>query len=104
MINKQIFENKPLVFIQLPEERILLAWTIEKLKHKLTFDFLDTENGRIIPTAKNVIVDSGIASAYDYFCFYGKNMVKPYLWSRFVDRMSKMSEKEKHKLTNNQIW
>lgn len=56
MINNQIFENKPLVFLQLRDERILLPWTMEKLKHKLSFDFFDTENGRIIPVAKNIIL------------------------------------------------
>lgn len=101
---QQIFENKPLIFLQLRDERILIPWTKEKLKHKLSFDFLDAENGRIIPTAKNVILDSGVASAYDYFEFYLKKTVEPWILSRFYGRTAQMSEKEKHKLTNVQIW
>ena len=101
---QQIFENKPLIFLQLRDERILIPWTKEKLKHKLSFDFLDAENGRIIPTAKNVMLDSGVASAYDYFEFYLKKTVEPWILSRFYGRTAQMSEKEKHKLTNVQIW
>lgn len=104
MINNQIFENKPLVFLQLRDERVLLPWTMEKLKNKLSFDFFDTENGRIIPVAKNIILWSGQASAYDYFCFYDKKSVSENILSRFFGRISKMDEKEKHKLTNVQIW
>lgn len=105
MINRQIFENKPLVFLRLDTgERILLPWTEEKLKHKLSFDFLDTETGRIIPTARNIILDSGRASAYDYFVYYDKKSVEPAIVSRFLARMAVMSDTDKHKLTNAQIW
>ena len=103
-MQNQIFENRPLVFLQLPNERVLLPWTFDYLTEKLEWDFLDTETGRIIPTAKNVILDSGVGSAYDYFEFYLKKTVEPWIRSRFYGRTAQMNEKEKHKLTNVQIW
>lgn len=39
-----ITENKPLVFIKLADgERILVPWSTDKLKQKLSFDFLETD-------------------------------------------------------------
>lgn len=102
MIN--LIESRPLVFLRLKDERILLPWTIEKLKSKMQFDYLDTETGRLIPTAKNIILDSGIGTAWDFFEYYGKKTVEPFILSRLYSRTSSMDERERHKLTNTQIW
>ena len=102
MIN--LTTNEPLVFLRLKDERILLPWTLEKLKSKMQFDYLDTETGRIIPTAKNVILDSGAGTAWDFFEYYGKKSVEPLILSRLYSRTATMNERERHKLTNTQIW
>ena len=102
MIN--LTTTEPLVFLRLKDERILLPWTVEKLKSKMQFDYLDTETGRLIPTAKNVILDSGTGTAWDYFEYYGKKSVEPLILSRLYARTVTMSERERHKLTNVQIW
>lgn len=102
MIN--LTTSEPLVFLRLKDERILLPWTVEKLKSKMQFDYLDTETGRLIPTAKNIILDSGIGTAWDFFEYYGKKTVEPFILSRLYSRTSSMDERERHKLTNVQIW
>lgn len=102
MIN--LTTTEPLVFLRLKDERILLLWTVEKLKSKMQFDYLDTETGRLIPTARNIILDSGRGTAWDFFEYYGKKTVEPFILSRLYSRTSSMDERERHKLTNTQIW